>query len=193
MTLQIDLRRDNAGVTAIEFALLAPVLLMTLFGMFDIGQGMYTKALLQGAIEKSARDSTIESATTGSLDTQLTAIVRQIAPGATLTFSRKSYTHFTQVKQPEDWTDANSDGVCNHGELFQDANANGVWDADRGRNGNGGARDAILYKVTVTYPRMFPVGRFIGQSNNMTLTTTSVLRNQPYGTQGGSATLLPCP
>jgi Flp pilus assembly protein TadG len=189
-----DLRRDAAGVTAVEFAMIAPVLLMMLFGMFDIGQGMYTKALLQGAIEKAARDSTIEAAVTGTLDARVTAIVSRIAPGAAVTFNRKSYTHFTKVRQPEDWTDGGLlDGVCNNGEIYQDANGNGAWDADRGRTGNGSARDAIVYKVTVTYPRMFPVARFAGLPANMTLTATSVLRNQPYGIQSGATTLRPCP
>jgi Flp pilus assembly protein TadG len=189
----LNLRSDDAGVTAVEFAMISPVLLMTLLGMFDIGQGMYTKALLQGAIEKSARDSTIEAAVTGTLDARVTAVVQRIAPGAAVTFSRQSYTNFTNVRQPEEWTDGNSDGICNLGEIYQDANGNTVWDADRGRTGSGNARDAVLYKVTVNYPRLFPVGRFIGQSNNMVLVASTVLRNQPFGIQGGEPSLLPCP
>jgi hypothetical protein len=46
----------------------------------------------------------------------------------------------------------NGDGVCNAGEPFEDANANGSWDADQGKAGSGGARDAVLYEVQVTYP-----------------------------------------
>jgi hypothetical protein len=42
---------------------------------------MYTKALLQGAIEKASRDSTIEGANTGVLDAKVSAIVRVLAAG----------------------------------------------------------------------------------------------------------------
>ena len=42
------LRRDERGVTVVEFALLAPVLLVTLLGMFDMGYTMYAQTLLQG-------------------------------------------------------------------------------------------------------------------------------------------------
>jgi len=139
MTWRRRLADDRAGAAIVEFALIAPVLLMTLFGMFDLGHGMYTKALLQGAIEKAARDSTIEASTPATLDGNVRTVVRRIAPDATLAFSRKSYTSFTDVGQPEEYTDTNSNGACDNGETFEDANRNGIWDADQGSVGNGGA------------------------------------------------------
>jgi Flp pilus assembly protein TadG len=184
MILRQSLVCDHMGAAIVEFALIAPVLLMTLFGMFDLGHGMYTKALLQGAIEKASRDSTIEGANTGVLDAKVSAIVRRIAPGATVTFNRSSYASFTSVGAPEDYSDVNMDGSCDNGETFEDANSNGVWDANQGRSGNGGARDAVLYKVTVSYPRILPIGRLLGQSNTTTMISTTVLRNQPFGLQG---------
>ena len=182
-----SLARDEAGAAIVEFALIAPVMVMTLFGMFDLGHGMYTKSLLQGAIEKASRDSTIQGATTGALDAKVTTIVRRIAPGSTITFNRASYTSFTSVGQPEDYGDTNSDGVCDAGETFEDANGNGAWDANQGRTGNGGARDAVLYTVTVNYPRLLPLGRLIRQSDTTTMSAVTVLRNQPYGLQNTPA------
>lgn len=179
--------RDESGATAVEFAMVAPVLLTMLFGLFDLGHNMYTAQMLQGAIQKSARDSTIESATTSSaqLDSMVTKAVRAIAPGATLTFSRKSYSNFTSVARPEDYTDLNASGICDNGEAFEDANGNGTWDKDMGKDGFGGARDAVLYTVSVSYNRLFPIAAFIpGQSKTFTMATSTVLRNQPYGQQG---------
>jgi len=192
MTLRCSLARDQTGAAIVEFALIAPVLLMTLFGMFDLGHGMYTKSLLQGAIEKASRDSTIEGATTGALDTRVSTIVRRIAPGATITFTRASFSSFTSVGQPEDFVDANTNGLCDGGETFEDANGNGNWDSNQGRTGNGGARDAVLYTVTVTYPRIFPIGRLIGQPNTQKMITSTVLRNQPFGAQNAPPTAT-CP
>lgn len=192
MTSGRPLLHDGRGVSTVEFALIAPVMLMTLFGLFDLGHGMYTKALLEGTIEKAARNSAIEGATTGALDTRVTNAVRQIAPGSTLSFARKTYTDFSNVRQPEDWTDSNSNGACDNGEPFEDANQNGSWDSDRGRNGNGGARDAVLYKVTVSYPRIMPIGRLIGQSNTTTMTAVAILRNQPFGLQATPAAVGNC-
>jgi Flp pilus assembly protein TadG len=188
-----SLFHDQDGAAIVEFALIAPVMLLTLFGMFDLGHGMYTKAMLQGAIEQAARGSTIEGSTTGTLDAKVTTAVRRIAPNASIAFSRKSYTNFTNVGQPEEFVDTNSNGVCAGGETFEDVNGNGVWDANQGKTGNGGARDAVLYTVLVAYPRYFPIAKLIGQSNTTVLTTTTVLRNQPYGLQNVSPAMGICP
>lgn len=188
-----SLAGDQTGAASVEFAMVAPVMLMTLFGMFDMGHGMYTKSLLQGAIEQAARGSTIEGATTGTLDTKVAKVVRQIAPNATVTFTRKSYTNFTSIGTPEEFTDTDNNGSCNSGETFEDVNANAIWDANQGYTGNGSARDAVLYTVRVNYPRYFPIARFIGGSPLMQLETTTVLRNQPYSLQNAPPQTAICP
>lgn len=178
------LRDDTSGATIVEFALVAPVLFTMLFGLFDVGHNMYTAQMLQGAIQKAARDSTIEGAAsnTTSLDAKVTTAVRAVAPGSTLAFSRKSYSTFTSVSRPEDYDDLNKNGTCDANEPFEDANGNKAWDKDVGNAGFGSARDAVLYTVTVTYKRFFPIYALIpGQTKNFTMTTTTVLRNQPYG------------
>ena len=179
-----SLLRDNRGVTVIEFALIAPVLMIVLMGLFDLSYNMYTTEMLQGAIQKAARDSTIEGAAgdPAKLDAIVTRAVRAVAPGATLSFDRKSYANFTDAARPEDYTDVDANGTCNNGEPFEDTNGNGTWDLDPGKTGFGGARDAVLYTVTVTYQRAFPIAGFIpGQTNDFTLSANTVLRNQPYG------------
>lgn len=177
------LLRDDRGATVVEFALVAPVMLMTLMGLFDMGHAQYTRALLEGAINKAARSATIEGSNTGTIDTRVETVVRQIAPSATLTFARKTYSDFSDVGMPEDFDDVDKDGSCNNGEPYEDANGNGTYDLDRGKTGNGGARDAVLYTVNVSYKRILPVGRLVGQGDTMTMQVVTVLRNQPYGIQ----------
>ena len=185
-----SLPRDNRGVTVVEFALIAPVLLLVLMGLLDLPYNMYTTEMLQGAIQGAARDSTLEgsSGREAQLDAIVTRAVQAVAPGATLAFDRRSYSSFTDAGRPEDFTDVDGDGTCDHGEPYEDANGNGSWDLDRGQAGFGGARDAVLYTVTVTYQRPFPVAGFIpGQSKDFTLSAATVLRNQPYGEQAINA------
>ena len=178
---------DTSGVTIIEFALIAPVLMVMMFGLLDLAHSMYTAQMLQGAIQKASRDSTIESASTSAttLDGRVSTAVLAIAPGSTLAFSRKSYSNFTSASRPENYDDLNSNATCDNGEAFEDANKNGNWDKDIGNAGFGGARDAVLYTVTVAYKRLFPIAAFIpGQAKTITMTATNVLRNQPYGMPG---------
>ncbi len=180
-----SLDHDLTGNTVVEFAMIAPVLVGFLLGIFDLGSNLYTATQLEGAIQKAARDSTIEGAAgrSVSIDSNVTQAVKEIAPGATVTFSRKAYSNFESISRPEDFNDIDENGICDNGEPFEDANHNGQWDIDRGAEGFGGARDATLYTVNVSYQRIFPVASLLGLSDMHNVEAVTVLRNQPYGTQ----------
>lgn len=188
------LARDNRGATMVEFALVAPVLMLTLVGLFDLSYNIYAASMVEGAIQQAARDSTIEGNTTSqaSIDARVTEIVETIVPTATVSFARSAYTDFSNVAQAEDFTDTNTDGDCNDGEPFEDVNGNNLWDSDRGRNGMGGARDAVLYTVTVTYDRRLPLNNFIGVPDTVTTVARTVLRNQPFGMQDREVSVENC-
>lgn len=179
------LGRDKRGVTAVEFALIAPALLVMLLGVFDAGYNLYATSVLNGATQRAARDSTIEGAEAKGLaiDDAVSQAIHNVVPHAAVTFDRRAYRDYSDIHQPEDFTDIDKDGACDNGEPFEDANGNGVWDSDRGSDSMGGARDAVLYTVTVTYPRAFPLMRLIGVPGTVTTRSQTVLRNQPYGTQ----------
>jgi Flp pilus assembly pilin Flp len=186
------LRRDEDGATVVEFALIAPVALMLLLGMFDMGYNLYTASVLQGSIQQAARNSAIEGAEPDQLDASVASAVRNVTPNAEIAFARKSYANFSDVRTPEDFSDLNGDTICNDGEPFEDVNGNTFWDSDRGTAGGGGARDAVLYSVTVEYPRAFPVTGLLGLSEDYSLTVETVLRNQPWNAQSGGVTTGNC-
>lgn len=179
-----QLAADCRGATIVEFAMITPALLLMLMGLFDMTHNMYTAQMLNGAIQQASRNSTIEGAVSreAALDAIVTRSVKTVSPNANIRFARTAYRDFTSVGRPEDWTDVDSDGSCNNGEPFEDANGNGTWDRDPGSGGFGGARDAVLYTVTIEYPRLFPIARLIpGQSEQMRMQSATVLRNQPFG------------
>lgn len=179
------LARSRQGATIAEFGLILPPLMITLTGLFDVAHNMYTAQMLNGAVQEAARNSTIEGAkgNRATLDASVTEAVRAISPGAKAVFKRTAYTDFSSVGRPEDWTDLNHNGKCDTGEPFEDINGNAKWDKKPGANGMGGARDAVLYTVIITYPRLFPIAALIpGQSPTMQMRTATVLRNQPYST-----------
>lgn len=179
------LRRDAAGATVVEFALVVPALVAVVLALFDMGYNMWALAMLQGSLQQAARSSTLEGAggSATAIDGTVARRVHQLVPGAALTFTRKSYTNFGDVGVAEDFTDANGDGLCNDGEPFEDANGNGGWDSDRGTAGNGGARDAVLYTVTMRYPRAFPLASLVGLPGTISAEARTVLRNQPWRDQ----------
>lgn len=186
--------QDQRGSALVEFGLVAPVLVFSLIGLFDLSYNIYTASLLEGSIQKAARDSSIEGAglTQIEIDARVTEVVRSIVPSAAVRFERKAYTNFADIARPEDYTDLNGDGACNDGEPFEDVNGNAQWDEDRGSIGMGGARDAVLYVVTVTYDRQFPLHQFIGVPGEVSSVARTVLRNQPFAMQQHQLTVERC-
>lgn len=176
---------DIQGAALVEFAMIAPVLILMLLGMFEVGYNLYVQSQLQGAVQQAARTSTIENAVShsASIDLAVTNAVHDLMPTATVDFSRDSYASFSDVGQPEDFKDINENGTCDDGEQFEDANGNSQWDEDRGKEGFGGARDVVLYSVAVQYPRVFGMSKLIGLPDTVEYTATTVLRNQPYDEQ----------
>ena len=180
--------RDESGVTIVEFGFAMPVMAVILMALFDVGFQVYAQSVIDGAVQEAARATTMEEGgpKTATLDAMVTRNVRTVIPGAQLAFTRKNYQNFSDVGEPEEFTDTagSEDGICNDGEPFEDVNGNGSWDADRGSTGVGGARDAVLYGATASFDRVFPFPYMLGLPQTVTIGSSTVLRNQPYDEQG---------
>ncbi|MCZ4107037.1 pilus assembly protein [Brevundimonas diminuta] len=190
-----SLLRDARGVTAVEFALVAPVLLLMLMGFLDLSYNLWARTVLYGEVQKAARDSSLESGpgAQAELDRKVTAGVRTVVPRATVTIERRNYDSFARVGKPEDFTDKNGNGRRDPGECYTDSNGNSQWDADRGMGGQGGADDVTRYRVTIEYPRLFfPLARMIGLSQTQSAAAETILRNQPYTGQGARPSTVRC-
>lgn len=176
---------DTQGLTIVEFAIISPTLLVLLMGTFDLGFRAYASSVLQGEVQKAARDATLETGSTAgsALNTRVQTQVSRIIANGTWSFSRKSYSSFTRAGQAENFTDSNSNGVRDAGECYQDENGNNNWDADVGLNGQGTSDDIVVYTASVSYPRLFPMYGLLGWSSTQTISASTTLRNQPYGTQ----------
>lgn len=179
------LQGDRKGVSAMEFTLVAPAFMMLTMGIFDVGQMGYGYAVLNGAVQKAARDSALETAKIATLDDRVKAQVSPIFPSAEFDSSRTSYNDFSDIGRPERWNDANNDSTCNNSEIYVDENGNGSWDQDIGQTGNGGANDVVVYRFTVTYKSVFAIPFLPDQWNTRELTATAIRKNQPFATQRG--------
>lgn len=180
------LHADRRGVTIIEFAMTLPVTLTLIMGLGELTYRTEVQSILTGAMQKAGRDSTIQNSTAATIDAAVMAQVLIVAGNATYTSSRKSYTTFGYVA-PEPFTDSNGNGQYDKGECFSDINGNGVWDSDPGITGQGGANDAVVYTMTVTYPHLFPVAKWFGWGAQQTISATTILKNQPYAAQAVSS------
>lgn len=180
---------DRRGATLVEFGLISTVLVTTLLGFMDLGHTLYMQSVLQGAVQKTARDATLESGKAEAQQSLLDDMVRQrvqtLAANATVSFSRRYFRDFTKAAQQraESFEDINGNGRCDGDEPFQDNNRNTVWDQDGGDGGQGGAKDDVVYTVTIHYPRLLPIAKLVGMPSNVTVEARTVLENQPFGEQ----------
>jgi Flp pilus assembly protein TadG len=175
------LRRDARGATIVEFAIVLPVLCVLVLGLLDLGYRSYATSMVQGALHDASRMATVGNSTLAQIDARVKARLANFANSSTVTTSTTSYYDYSGVSQPEKVVgDTAPIGSYNSGDCFEDANGNDAYDTDRGRASTGGADDIVRYQISITYPRIIPMGGFMGWSNTQTITQNTVLRNQPF-------------
>lgn len=182
---------DEKGVTIVEFAMILPTLCVLLLGIFDLGYRSYAHSVLLGAVHDAARMATVGGLTVEEIDERVKLRLNHFGEYAQVTTEVDSYFDFTGVGTPEKITqDTHPIGEYNSGDCFEDSNGNGSYDIDRGRTGVGGADDVVRYRVTLEFPRIVPIGRFIGWSDQVTMSANTVLRNQPYAGRATTAEII---
>lgn len=105
-------RRDERGASAAEFALVAPVFLALLFGIFQFGWALHCASSVRYALEESARSVMLnENFTAGQVETQMRTKLTDIAeadiqvditrdasrPGTEMVHLNSTYVHAVEV------------------------------------------------------------------------------------------------
>jgi Flp pilus assembly protein TadG len=75
----LRLKRDQRGVSALEFALIAPILFIMIIGTIQVGLIFYSHTALRSAVSKGARYATIHPRPTAA---QVAALVQASRPPA---------------------------------------------------------------------------------------------------------------
>ncbi len=180
--------RDTRGAALMEFAIVAPVLLTMIVGGLGAGHTLYVQSVLDGEMQKAARDMSLEDASAEDRQTEIENRVRdqvhKLVRGADVDFEMTSYRDYRDADaKAEEYVDSNHDGTCNKAESYVDANNNGSWDRDGGSATIGGSKDVVLLKAKVAYASFLPFGQTRGR---MLLTSTTLLRNQPSSDQAAA-------
>jgi len=96
------LERDD-GAAAVEFALVAPILILLIFGIIAFGMGFYTQQGAAAAAREAARRAAVGSITScsgTSAYSDLRYIVQQTAPGSWGTGIGWDSTHMPTMSTP---------------------------------------------------------------------------------------------
>jgi Flp pilus assembly protein TadG len=181
------LRRDKAGLTAVEFAIILPGMLTLICGSLEMGHMIFARIVLDGAVVEAAR---VATASLETAETARTVVMRNsitqtmsafpIADGRTITIETKVYQDFNSVRA-EAYNDVDKNGKYDLGEPFTDRNKNDKWDASAPITGSslGGAGQVVSY--TASYPKKILFGFLagpLGLGTELNLRATTVVRNE---------------
>lgn len=175
------------GATALEFAVVAPVVMATVAGIIELAMVMFVSTLAEGGLREASRFSITGFVPAGmTREERILQILGDHTIGlvdidaATITF--KVYPSFGDIGKPEPFTDNSpANGTYDAGEPFQDINGNGQWDADMGAAGLGGPGEVVLYTIEFDWALMTPlVSPFMGTGGKLHLTSSVAVRNEPF-------------
>ncbi len=184
--------RRNEGVAAVEFAFVAPILLLTIVGIMEVAMVLIVSSLIEGGLRDAARFGITGFVPQGmTREEQITSIVGDATIGlvnmSDIDIQTLVYPSFAQVGQPEPFTDTNANGAYDAGEPYTDINGNGQWDADMGAAGVGGPVDIVLYKIKYNLPMITPLLTTVlgGADGKVRLSASIAVRNEPYPSSTG--------
>lgn len=175
----------DTGHAIVEFALVAPVLLSLLCGIFEFSGILFAQTLLEGGARQASRFGITGSSTAEvSRQDMILQIIEDNAYGVIdideIDMETLVYESFADVGQPEPFTDANSNGEFDEGEEFDDINGNSAWDEDMGLAGLGGPGDVVVYRLRYDWNLIIPFFEpFFGET--VSLDANVAVRNEPFG------------
>ena len=178
--------RAEGGVTAVEFAFVAPALLLLLMGIVEFSLIMLTYGVMESATTVSARLGSTGFTTSGISREQtilnaIDARAGTLIDTSKLTITSKFYGAFDQINDPEPFIDSNHNGQYDAGEAYTDVNGNGKWDSDMGTAGYGQGGDIVVYTVSYPWAIQTPImSELIGTNGIFTITTHAVTKNEPF-------------
>jgi len=182
------LARDEDGVTVIEFAFVAPVMVLLLTGILEFGYVLFARSTLESAVLEGARSSRVldcpnENAKAVEEFIQNRMDVVASANGQKAKLVVDSYGQsFGDVGNPEPYDDVDGNGTRDVGESYTDVNGNGEWDSDMGTEGDFGSFGEVVrftasYEVASILP--FLAQRYNGKPS-YSIEAATVVRNEPF-------------
>lgn len=169
-----------------EFALLAPVLFLLLFGIIEISMVMFASSVLENATTFASRIGRTGFSDGRSREEIIVDEVQTRTHGlldpSQITVTTRVYSRFTDIGMAEPLTkDVNNNKSYDPGDTYNDINGNGQWDSDMARSGAGQQCEVVVYTVHYPWEVMTPlVKHMMPNEGIINLSSYVVVRNEPF-------------
>lgn len=186
MSIRNSLIRSESGSTAVEFALILPVLVTLIMGSIELSLFFFVQSSIEGATFSVSRLGKTGYVESGMTREQTIHDAMQKKLGFFLDMKKmkiesKAYADFNVVGAPEPFIDANHNGVRDENENYTDVNGNGRYDSDMGQSGAGDMGQVVVYTVTYPWSVLTPViKQYIGNGGKIDISSRMVVKNEPY-------------
>lgn len=197
MSMIRNILRDVRGVAAIEFAILAPVMIMMITCTIEAAHLLTVRISLEGAVAEAAREASVKlDLSEDERDEAMRQYILQrmvafpLHEDRTVEIATTVYRTFGST-HPEGYTDANGNGHYDPpsgsvpGETFNDRNGNGVRDLAVPVEGKmGGPGDVVSYTARFPAALYFRFLDDVFGSDGFPLSASTVVRNEPVRRNG---------
>lgn len=178
------LLRDNQGAYALEFALVAPALIMTMCLSLEFGYQSWVRSTAIGRLNQMTRNMTLNGADATTQENAFKAQIQNLVKNPTITMTKISVRDFSGLETAERLvSDVGNNGyIAGTGDCYEDVDNNNVRDSNAVREDNvGGADDIVIYTAVITYPRILTYLPW--DVGNATMTLKSFAQRQPFEAQ----------
>ena len=176
-------QRCTQGATAVEFAIILPLLLLFIVGSIEMAINLFIGSSIESAVMEASRYGITGTEAGVSRADRVLEIVGAKTYGLLdmdkVKMDTLVYQSFADIGQPEPFVDQNGNKAYNAGEPFTDINGNAKWDADMGKAGLGGPSDVVVYRLTNDWGIITPVMREV-MGESVKHVSSIAVRNEPF-------------
>ena len=147
------LLKSRGGQSLVEFALVAPLFFLLIFGVLDLGRVLFTQMTLQHALREAGRY----------------AVTGNHLPG-TDPNTGSAYTRINSIKQ-----------IAKKAAAGLDVTSITISSASGGSGSAGGPQDTVTVSLTTSLKLITPlIGRYFGTNGVYAFTVGTTFRNEPF-------------
>ena len=179
-------RKSESGVTAVEFAFVAPILMMLSCGLFEVSLVMASMVTLEGGLKEASRYGiTGQTPNVGTREQQIKAILAQhtlkLIDLTTATIDIKTFSSFSTAKDGEPYADANGNQAYDVGEPYSDLNCNNTRDdkGEIGTNTAGQPGQVVQYTVNYDWQILTPLISHLWGKTSIPMSASIIVKNEP--------------